>query len=377
MNKTAKWVIGIVIVLVIVVWGYSAMKGPSVPVSTEPIKIGAIVFLTGDQAIFGDEIKNSLLLANELDNASSLKKVEVVIEDSQDNPATAVSAYNKLRLENIPAIISTGDQVSYALSPIANKDKVVLLMTTVASQNISGDYAFRGFITAEQQAKIMGEYATKDLGIKKIGAIYINNIYGESYIKAFEDAVVSNNGHLTSKENYGIADNDVKTQILKTLKNNPDVISVSGFGPAYPLIFKQLRELGWKGVILADTTLTNPFFFDAIGIENLGDTYFTSTNFDSAIPANIQTRDFVDKYKTKFGTAPGYIGAFAFDSYNVLSASIKECGYNAENIKDCLLKTKNKQGLLGVIDFSTHEMKVPLYVKKVEGDKTIIKKTIN
>lgn len=364
------------IVVIVMIVGIAIGSIVLLPKTTETPKIGAIVFLTGPQSSLGEEVNNALLIANELGYSESGKRIELVVEDSQDDPSKAISAYNKLRLENIPVIISTGDQVSYALSPIADRDEVVLLTTVAASQDISGDYVFRGWITAQLQAEIIGEYIIKDLGIERIGLIYINNIYGESYRNALQDSMIEGNGEVLSEEAYGIADKDVKTQVLKTMEKEPEAIVVAGFGPAYPLVFKQLREYGWQGRILTDNTLSIPYFFNSIGIENLNNVYFTSTNFNAEYPVNDKTRDFVTMYKEKFGADPSFTGAFAFDSYNILSSVIRECGYNSEAIKECLLNVKGKQGILGSIDFSTHEMKIPLYVKKIEDGKVVTEKTI-
>ena len=65
MNQTTKWIIGAVVVVAIVVVGYSMSKGPSKPVSTESIKIGVITPLTGDAAVLGEFLKNTTDLAVE------------------------------------------------------------------------------------------------------------------------------------------------------------------------------------------------------------------------------------------------------------------------------------------------------------------------
>jgi ABC-type branched-subunit amino acid transport system substrate-binding protein len=129
-KKVWAWLVPLIVVIIILaivaIW-YGVSKKPTAPTTKEQIRIGTILFLTGNQAVLGEEIKNGLVLANELDNEKAEQKIELVIEDSGDDPNKAISAYNKLRLEKIPIIISSGDQVSYVLSSIANKDKILLL----------------------------------------------------------------------------------------------------------------------------------------------------------------------------------------------------------------------------------------------------------
>ncbi len=369
-SKNWVWIVLAIVVVALIVGiliNSSQNKGD--------IKIGAIIFLTGNQASLGEEVKNAFVLANDINNAKGGKQIELIIEDSQDNPTTAISAYNKLKLENVALVISTGDQVSYALNPIANQDKMVIFNTVAASGQISGAYAFRGWVTAEKQAKVMGDYAINDLKLKRFGVIAINNIYGESYLNQFKETI-GGSGEVVSEELYGIMDSDVKTQITKAMASNPDAIVVAGFGPAYPLVFKQLRELGWEGIILTDNSLSIPYFFNSIGIENLNNTYFSSTNFDATNPVNPQMKDFVERYKAKYGAEPGFVGAFAFDSYNILYDTLQKCNKGSDSIKNCLLNVKDEQGVLGTIDLSTHDMVVPLYIKQVENNSVIIAKEI-
>jgi ABC-type branched-subunit amino acid transport system substrate-binding protein len=56
MNSTTKYIIGIIIVVIVIAVGYS-LKGPSKPVSTEPIKIGFVSALTGEAGVWGEQIK--------------------------------------------------------------------------------------------------------------------------------------------------------------------------------------------------------------------------------------------------------------------------------------------------------------------------------
>ncbi len=373
MKKIIIWVvIGLVlIILIALIANRSSQQNNNVS-----IKVGAIVFLTGAQASLGEEVRNALLLAQDMKNPISDKKIEFVIEDSQDEPKLALGAYNKLKQQNIPVIISTGDQVSYALSPVANKDNVLLLMTVAAATETSGDNTFRAFITADKQANIMADYSSKVLGNKKVAVLYINNIYGQSYLDTYKNALNKNGADVVASEAFGIADNELKAQITKIIANNPDTVTIVGFGPAYIVAFNQLRQFGWSKSILTDNTLSIPYFFNSVAPENLRDIYFTSTNFDTQNPTNPSMAEFIQEYKKRFKTAPSFVGAYTFDLVDALFYAIQGCDYNSESIKNCLLKIKDKQGVLGSIDFSSREMRVPLYIKKVENGKVVTQQEI-
>lgn len=144
------------------------------------------------------------------------------------------------------------------------------------------------------------------------------------------------------------------------------------------IVFKQLREYGWNGITISPSPITDPYQFKTIGIENLNNTYFLAVDFDAEKPSNEKVKEFVERYKERFPKSPlpGKYAAIAYDNYNILAWAIRECGYDAEKVKNCLLEAKDKQGILGPIDFSTHELKIPLYLKKVENGKIITIKAI-
>jgi len=327
--------------------------------ANENIQIGTVLFLTGNQSALGEEVKNALILANQ-----DKQNIQLIIEDSQDSPTEAIDAYYQLKAQGIPLIISAGDQVGYALSPLANNDELVIFNLVAASDDINlGDYVYRGWITAKEQAKLIAEYAANDLNLQKLAVIYIDNTYGESYKSGLIESFP--NGSITSQQSYSIDDKDLKTQIAKSINSKPQAIVVAGFGPAYSVVVRQLREMGWQGIILTDNTLSIPYFFEQIGIDNLTDTYYTSTLFDLSNPTTQSMSGFIANYRQKFNQDPSFVAAFSFDAYNLIISAINNCpGYRSQDLKKCLEDIQNFQGVMGEITFEDHAMRVPLVVKK-------------
>ena len=147
------------------------------------IKIGAIVFLTGNQSTLGSEVNNAFNIAMEdINKKGGLngKKVQLIVEDSKDLPKDGIMAFNKLVMDKIPIIITTGDVVSLSIAPIANKDSVILLTTIAAGSEITqnGEWVYRVWIQAERQAKAIADYTFQNLKIKKSAILFINNDYG-------------------------------------------------------------------------------------------------------------------------------------------------------------------------------------------------------
>jgi branched-chain amino acid transport system substrate-binding protein len=345
-------------------------KGPDV------YKIGAIVFLTGPQASLGAEVKNALTVASdEINEKGGIKgkKLEILYQDSKDSPKDAIMAFNKLTMEKLPVMISTGDVVSLNLAPSADEKKIPIVATVAAGPDIpkKSDWVFRVFIQVDRQARTMADYAHKELGLKSVAVLYINNEYGVAAYTIFKDNFEKLGGRVTNSETYGIMDRNIRSQITKLKGGNPEAIYVAGFGEGYGACIKQIRELKFNGLILSDNTLSIPYFQQQTTPANEG-AYFTSTLYDekSEVPL---AANFIKKYREKFGSDPGFIGAFAYDALRLIATAIEKGGYSSKGIRKTLLSIKNYEGIVGKISFTEdRDLEFPLVVKKIEKGKANI-----
>ena len=183
-NRTNIWVpMSILVVLVFI--AVNCRRSNNQPSPAQTITIGSILPLTGDASKYGQSAQQAIDLASQEINAKGGIKgthVTIVYEDSQGNPKGTVSALQKLITTNkVPAII--GDLLSsdtLAMSPVAERDKVVLLSPTSSAPEITkaGDYIFRNCASDTFEGSIMAGYAYDKLHTKRVAIIYINNAYG-------------------------------------------------------------------------------------------------------------------------------------------------------------------------------------------------------
>ncbi len=338
------------------------------------VRIAAIVFLTGDQASLGEEINNAFQIAKGDFEAQTDMKIDLKIEDSGDDPKNAISAYEKLKSEGYLLIIATGDAVTAALAPLAAQDHIVLFSTVAASNDVGNEWTFRGWITSAQQGKPLGEFISS-LGTPDIGIIRLDNIFSVSLLNALKESL--SNTQIKAEESYGIADNDVKTQVLKIKAANPSAILISGFGPTYPIIFRQLKELSVNKPIFADATIAIPYFFEAVGGYGvLNDVYFITTGFDLENPTP-KAADFIQKYGKFSKNPPSFTAAFGYDTFMVTAQTLLKCGSSPETIKSCLANVNGYEGILGPLSFNSQgQMQIPLVIRHYKDGKNKIVKTL-
>jgi len=344
---------------------------------TEPetIKIGAVVFLTGPQSVLGEEVKNAFTVAlDEINQKTGIngKKLDIIYEDSKDSPKDAIMAFNRLMLQKPPLVIVTGDVVGLSLIPLADKNNIPLLATVAAGPEITqkSKWAFRVFVQSGRQGELMADYAYKTLKIKSVASLYINNDFGITTSGGFKKVFESQGGKIKGVESYELGDKDMRAQIKKLQTLKPEAIYVTGFGDGYGACIKQIREMGYKGLLLSDNSLSIPYFRQQTTPASEG-AYFTSTLYDesSEVP---MTAGFIKKYQEKFNSTPSFIGAFAYDALKLASSALEKGGESSDGIRESLLSMK-MDGLVGKIAFDQKgDLDFPLVIKKIENGKILI-----
>jgi len=242
---------------------YGVSKKSTTSTTKEPIKIGAILPLTGTAAPNGIYQKNGIDLAiDEINSNGGIngRKIEVIYEDSKNDPAEGVSVFNKIvnTERNVHAIVVFGSGVSNPLIPIANEKKINLLLTAVALPGITdrSEYAFRFFPNENDDAGTMIScLENKFPEIDKLAFLYVNDEFGVSALKAFENRF---KGELVIKEAYGKSDTDFRTIVTKVKYSNAKGVYISGYTSSGVLLIKQLREADIKIPIFAYFALALP-----------------------------------------------------------------------------------------------------------------------
>lgn len=371
-------IISILIVIVIgaIAAGIYVNRSAILSTSDKPVQIGAVVFLTGPQAPLGEEVRNTFLLAQDEINVSggvNGRNIELLIQDSKDSPKDAIAAYNKITMQGVPAVISTGDVVSLNLAPLAKEKQIPLVTTIAAGPDIpkNNDWVFRVWVPAHTQASTLAKYARNELDLSSVALLAINNEYGDASTKHFRETFESKGGTVVGTETFGIMDRDVRAQIAKLKTRDPQAIVIMGFGDGYGAAIRQVRESGYKGLILSENSLSTPYFLQQTEGANEG-AIFTSTVYDEN-STDPQAKAFIEAYEKRFGRRPSYIGAFAYDALKLLVHAMDQNDSSPENIREALASITDYSGVTGQIGLSQEgEINQSLVIKKIVDGKPVI-----
>lgn len=319
--------------------------------------VGAILPLSGNTAFIGEDMKRGL-------NLGATPNFRLQYEDSGGETKKMVSSYQKLVATDKPAIIIAAGTGVEALIPLAEKDQIPLMITVSSASDLprQGEYIFRYFTNADNDAPTMAKYATSDLGLKKFAVIYVQDQFGIDYKDIFEKEVAKNGGSVVIADSYKYTDFDFKTQISKIKQTDYDVIYVIGLDYQLVPLIQQIKNADITKQILSTGTIAT-----ADNIKKLGKTaegiYLTAFCTDGS------PESYVNKFKEKYNSYPGFFSEIGFDLDQLIINATKD-GTRKEQIIKGLLATKAFQANTGVLSSDSYgEIIIPMCVKKITGGK--------
>ena len=367
MDKTTKTILWVVIILIIIggIWWGTSKK----PVLTEkePIKIGAIMMLSGKHARYGEEAQKGFILALEdIQKEMPKVKIELLYEDSKYDPKEGVLTYHRLRdINNISITITLSSPVSLAISPLANQDKV-LQMAIVASTpeyTSEGDFTFRTSARADVEDTELAKAVVPRY--KNIALLYNNNERGIGHRDAIKPEIESLGGEIVAEEVIDPEATDFRTQLTKIKGKNPEAIYLLTEYKNAGLILKQAKELGIVVQWFATRSIQKEEVLEIAGDAAEGVIY--TYGFDPELDKSA-IKNFVENYRTKYGGIPDYIAAEAYDGLKLIAKSLNKCGIDAECMKNDLLNTKNYPGVLGSLTFDENgDVYYPYVLKTIKS----------
>lgn len=336
----------------------------------QPIKIGAILPLTGDLANYGENVKDGINLLSEEINAKGGidgKKVVVIFEDSKGQPDQGVAAIQKLiGVDNVTAII--GDVASsptLAFAPIANKNKLVVVSPSASSPDITnaGQYIYRVWPSDIFESSKMTDYI-KEQNVKSVALLYINNDYGRAMAQEIKKRL-GNSNIVVTEESFDQDTTDVRAQLTKIKDSNPEYLYLIGYAKDSIVILRQYKEMGLKSKLLAtSSSLEDPQVLKEVGDVVEGIVYTSPIPSDATDPI---VAAFIKNYEARYGKKPGLIADYGYDSLNVILESMELSG---DTSKDGVFKgiqqIKDVKGATGLINFDENGD-----VMKPSGIKTI------
>lgn len=359
--------------------------------SSNEIKLGANLEMTGGNATFGQSATNGAKLAIKQVNAKGGvlgKQLSLVVADNKSEAAEAANAMQKLITQDkVLAIIAPIASSSVIAGAQVNMDnKVLAISPTASNPNVTvdpatgkvRDFLFRAAFIDPFQGSVMANFATKTLK-GKTAAVYIDNSsdYAKGLGKFFKETFEKNGGQVVIEEAYLAKDTDFKATLTKIKAANPDVLFVPGYYQEVGMIVKQAREMGLMMPILGGDGWDSAKLPEIAGAQALNNTFFANHySPDDNSPA---IKTFVEAYKQEYGQTPDAFAALSYDATMMVIEAMKRA--NSEDpvkIKDELAKTKDYAAVSGTITLNeTHDAVKSAVIIEMKDGKQTFKEKIN
>ena len=342
-------------------------------VQEKEIKLGAILPLTGEAAVYGQNCKNGILLAvQEINKSGGIRgdSLKVVFEDSQLMPKVAVNVFNHLvSVEKVVAIIGPlSSSNAMATAPLANENRIISFSPGASTPKLTeaGPYVYRNWQSDALEAQVMAEFAM-GRGWKNYGVFYVNNDFGLSLKEYFVKTIEDKGGRVKITESFEQNKSDYKSQLSKIKAADLDALYLLSYPQQTPVIVNQMKALNIEAKILGVAAMEDPSLIEIAGKNANGIIYTIAKPLSDKDPKRIK---FIENYKKKFGEEPGLISDTGYDAVYILTEAIKNADtISREGIHIALDKIEFFEGASGPMEFDEHgDVVKPIGIKQIKNN---------
>ncbi|HWG85590.1 MAG TPA: ABC transporter substrate-binding protein [Deinococcales bacterium] len=298
---------------------------------TSPIPIGVAVAQTSNVALLGQEQVIGAQLAEKFFNSSSQKGINgtpfrIVFQDTGGDEAGAINAFqNLMNRDKVVAIIGpTLSQQAFAASPTADRAKVPVLGPSNTAKGIPqiGDYVARVSAPVAVVAPNAIKQALKlNPNIKTVAVFYAqNDAFSVSETGTFQEAATANKLNVATVQKHQTTDTDFTSQVTAGLNAKPDLIIISGLAADGGNLVKQLREKGYKGLIVGGNGLNTSNMFTVC--QQYCDGIIIAQAYSPAAPGALNAA-FRTEYRNKYKKEPPQFSAQAFAGVQVVVQALR------------------------------------------------------
>jgi branched-chain amino acid transport system substrate-binding protein len=336
--------------------------------TNEPIKIGAIVSLTGTYAGLGQPEKNVIELeVDRINKAGGVngRPIEVVLEDDATDEAKAVAAASKLiEQENVVAIIGAtgtgqtmavrGDvqraaipQVSMAGSTVITNPVDPLVFATPWSNTIVVPFTL--------------DYL-KGQGITKIGLITDSGGFGKDGKAVIAAEAPKAGVTVVADETFNPGDTDMTAQLTKIKNSDAQAIVMWTAGKEAAIVAKNAKDLGIELPFYGSHGIARREFIEgagdaAEGVKFAAGKILVPKAYGEGSEAFTVATEFVDRYEAAYGEAPSTFAGHAYDAlYLIVEAAKRIDGdVTPAALRDEIENTAGFVGIGGTFNMSAED----------------------
>ena len=325
-------------------------------------RISTYLQLSGNNAEAGNNAKNGIDLAvKHINENGGFNGATVVVDhyDTTGSTEEAVKVVQKV-LENNSADAIVGsvnsNEVSACIPYINSAEVYNFGLGTSATWMVDESmiWTFRASANNNRIAPLDVDMIL-DMGFQNVAIISGTDDTGSSTATAFQEACEEKGLTVTTRQECDTADTDFSGQISQILATDPDIIFMSLIGDTFGPFVKQLRNMGYTGMLACKECFSTAYQ-QVAGPENSNYIAYVYpyVPYNSVDECNIPyMRSMLEAYSADYGKTPTHESAYR--GYDTMMAMWEASKIAGSNESDALREATHKvkiEGLGGTLDYT-------------------------
>ena len=348
MKTVVRWLAVLLVVSVV------ALTGIYQPVSAqqEPIKIGAIIPLSGPESVSGQAMQKGYQLAlDEINQQGVLgRRIELIVEDDRGDPPTGAAAFLKLVTRDRVSVLIGGLQSATTIAIASQALQRPILMAWTGA-------AFSGIEQLLRDAEWFFHYHPWDYhngdsfwafvastGAKTASLAYEDGPFGAGSLDQAKAFAKNYKMNLTFTDAFKTGTPDLTPLLTKAKAANADVFVFVGFAQDVVPLVTQARQVGFAPKLIVGGPPSWP-----IGFEKLtGGNYVAGMALWTAENSDPESLRYVRRYRERFNEEPtSYWGPLAYTNMITVADAIRRAGSLDLQALIAAMKATDYEGPIG------------------------------
>lgn len=345
--------------------GATLALGALMAQAADPIKIGAVLSVTGPAAFLGDpELKTLQIYVEDLNKKGGVlgRQLELVHYDDGSD-ANKANGFTKRLIDNDKVdVVIGGTTTGATMSMVPLVSKAETPFISLAGAVVVVEPVKKWVFKTPHTDRMAAEKVFEDMkkrNLTKVALLSETSGFGQSGKKETEAVAAKYGITLVANETYGPKDTDMSPQLTK-IKNTAGVqaVFVFGLGQGPAIVTKNYKQLGVNLPLYQSHGVASDEFLKLAGPAAEGVRLPSPAQLiPEQLPANDPQKAVVTAYdlayKTRYKSEVSTFGGYAYDALMLTVDAMKRANSTDKaKVRDALEATKNFVATSGTFNMS-------------------------
>ncbi|EME69270.1 branched-chain amino acid ABC transporter, periplasmic ligand-binding component [Paramagnetospirillum caucaseum] len=344
------------------------VAGVNQAIAAEPIKVGAVLSLTGGAAPLGEpEAQTLQMMVDETNKAGGLlgRRVALIQFDDGSDPGKANGFVKRLIEDEKVDMLIGGTTTGATMAMYSLVERAEIPFISLGGARVIVDPVKKWLFKVSHDDRMASERALQDMagrGYKSIALLADTTGYGQSSRKETLAVAGKYGVSIIADETFNVKDTDVTAQLAK-IKNNPAVqaLFVSSFGQGPIVVAKGMAQLGmtlphYEGHGSASQEYLNLTGAASEGVRMPSPAVIVAQVLPDSDPQKALSAEYAKAFEARFKTPPSTFGAYARDAWLLWVNAVTRAGSTDKaKVRDALENTKDFPDTSGIVTMSPQD----------------------